>query len=81
MKSIVLFFDKFKNNALKEIKKHDDICNIIYKLTNKKIESNDISIKNRVLIIKGNQTFKNELYLKKGIIIKSLSDYKIIDIR
>lgn len=84
MKSIGLFFDKFKNTALKEIRKREVICNAIYTATNCKIEEKDISIKDCVITIKGNQSLKSEIFLKKKMILDSISkntSEKIVDIK
>ncbi|MEK7463736.1 MAG: hypothetical protein AAB610_01285 [Patescibacteria group bacterium] len=84
MKSIGLFFDKFKNSALKEIKKREAICSAIYEATGCKVEEKDISIKDCVIRINGSQSFKSELFMKKKIIIDLISKKipeKVVDIR
>ena len=84
MKSVGLFFDKFKNTALKEIKKRESICQAIFEATNCKIEERDIAIRDCVVTIKGNQGLKSELFMKKKIILDSISkrvSEKIIDIK
>ncbi len=84
MKSIGLFFDKFKNTALKEIKKREVICGAIYEATGSKIEEKDISIKDCVITISGSQGLKSELFMKKKVILDQISKRspeKIIDIR
>lgn len=84
MKSIGLFFDKFKNSALKEIKKREVICRAIFEATKHKIEEKDISIRNCVIEIKGNQGLKSELFMKKKALLEAISSRiqeKIIDIK
>lgn len=84
MKGISIFFDKFKNTALKELNKREVIINSIYKITKNKIDIKNISIKNGVVLIKGNQGLKSELFLKKDMIldqIKKDTDIKVIDIK
>ncbi len=83
MKEISNFFDKFKNNALKELNKRDSIVSIINKYTKAGIEIKDIVIKNSVITVKANSSLKNEIFLKKKTIIEKLkSDISltIIDI-
>ena len=84
MKSIGNFFDKFKNTALKEIRKREIICNAIFQATGCRIEERDISIRDCVITIKGNQSLKSELFLKKKSILDSIlknTSEKIIDIK
>lgn len=84
MKSVGSFFDKFKNTALKEIKKRESICQAIYEATGCKIEERDISIRECVITIKGNQGLKSELFMKKKTILEFLSkkiSEKIVDIK
>lgn len=85
MQGIGSFFDKFKNAAAKEIYKYDIVADIIYKNTNQKIDLKDISIKNGILIIRGNQSFKSEIFLKKNKILEQISkkliNFNIIDIK
>lgn len=84
MKSVGEFFDKFRNSALKEIKKRDVIRNAIQTITKNNIEEKDISIKNHTILIKGNSVLKSELFLKKQAIIDFIaktSTEKIIDIK
>ncbi len=84
MKSVASFFDKFKNTALKEIKKRESICQAIFEATNYKIEERDITIRDCVITIKGNQGLKSELFMKKKAILNSISkrvSEKIVDIK
>ena len=84
MKEISVFLNKFKNVAVKEIKKRDTICSIILKITKQDIDIKDISIKNGIIIIKGNQGLKSEIFLKKNSILKTIKkdvDANIFDIK
>lgn len=84
MKGISSFFDKFNNVAIKEIKKREIISFCIESVTKQKIEIKDIHIKEGVLTIRGNQSFKSEIFLKKKKILDLISEkgnVKIVDIR
>ncbi len=83
MKGISIFFDKFNNIALKELKKREIICQAIYKSTKQIIELEEISIKEGVVSVKGDQGLKSEIFLKKKSIIDILlkSNIKIVDIK
>lgn len=84
MKEISGFFDKFKNAALKELRKREIIVESIYKTTKQKIDIKDIEIKNAVILIKGNNSFKSELFLKKKMILDQIAKdggIKVVDIK
>ncbi len=84
MQNIGKFFERFNNIALKELKKREIICSIIENTLKQNIEIKDISIKNGIIAIKGNQTLKSEIYLKKTLLISLISEKtkeKISDIK
>ncbi len=83
MKEISSFFDKFKNSALKELNKREIIASSLYKIAKIKLDIKDIDIKNGILVIKGSQMVKSEIFLKKKMIIDSINknNIKIIDIK
>jgi hypothetical protein len=84
MKEISNFFDKFRNVAIKELGKREGIVNVVNKYTNAGIDIKDINIKNSVLTIKANSSLKNEIFLKKKMIIDKLHKdlgLVIVDIR
>ncbi len=84
MQDIGKFFNKFNNIAIKELKKRELICNVIFELTKQNIDIKDISIKNGTITIKGNQSFKNEIFIKKGSLISKISKSigeKVFDIK
>lgn len=83
MKEISSFFDKFRNSALKELNKREIIASSLYKIAKIKLDIKDIDIKNGILVIKGSQMVKSEIFLKKKIIIDSINknNIKIIDIK
>jgi hypothetical protein len=72
MKEISNFFLKFKGIALKELKKKEGIQNTIKKIIKQDIDIKDITFKEGVIIIKGNQAFKSEIFLKKKQILDSI---------
>lgn len=83
MKEISSFFDKFKNTALKELNKREIIISSIYKATKQSIDIKDISIKQGILYIKGDQGLKSEIFLKKNAILSAINkgSIKIVDIK
>ena len=83
MKEISSFFDKFRNSALKELNKREIIASSLYKIAKIKLDIKDIDIKNGILVIKGSQMVKSEIFLKKKMIIDSMNknNIKIIDIK
>lgn len=83
MKEISSFFDKFRNSALKELNKREIIASSLYKIAKIKLDIKDIDIKNGILVIKGSQMVKSEIFLKKKMIIDLINknNIKIIDIK
>lgn len=85
MKKIGLFFDKFNSKALIEIRKREVICNIIKKIIGDDIPIQNISFSNRTLKIKGSSGLKNQILIKKKVILdllkKEISSIKIEDIQ
>ncbi len=84
MKGISIFFDKFRGVALKELHKREVICKSIEKITKQSIDMKDITIKDGLISIKGNQGLKSEIFLKKKTILEKISkdiDIKILDIK
>lgn len=84
MKEISGFLNRFNNIAIKEIRKREIISMEINNLIKQKIDIKDLSINNGVLIIKGNQTLKSEIFLKKekllDLISKKIED-RIYDVK
>ncbi len=84
MKEISKFFDKFRSVAVKELKKRETLCVIIYKFTKQNIDIKDITIKNSIISIKGSQGLKSEIFLKKSKILEQIlkeTNIKIVDIK
>lgn len=73
MKGISGFFDKFKNVALKELKKREVIISTIASATGHTLDMKDISIKNEIILIQGSQALKSEIFLKKKKILERIS--------
>jgi hypothetical protein len=83
MQGISQFFDRFRNVALKEIRKREIISKAVSSVLKKSIDSKDIDIKNGVITIKGGGMLKSEIFLKKKLIIDQISKegIKIVDIK
>ena len=85
MKEIESFLEKFKKLLRydREIKK--TITEIIKNSVNIYIKESEIKIQNKVLYIKANPYIKNEIFIKKDLILerlkKSLKNKIIKDIR
>jgi hypothetical protein len=65
MREISNFFAKFKGVAVKELAKREGIQVSIKKITKQDIILKDITIKEGIITIKGNSSFKSEIFLKK----------------
>lgn len=74
MKSIGIFFDKFKNSAINEIKKRTVISEIIRNETGITIPAESVKISGNIIKLKLNQTEKSQIFIKKQRIIKRISD-------
>ncbi len=78
------FFDKFKKGAVNELYKKEIISEIILIVIKEKIDIKDITIKNKIIYIRGNQGLKNEIFIKKekiiNLIVSKISE-NIIDIK
>mgnify|MGYP003457097213 CR=1 FL=1 len=83
MQGISGFFDKFKNTALRELNKREVIISSIFSTTKQKIDIKDINIKEGIVVIKGNQSLKSEIFLKKKLILDQINKkgIKISDIK
>ncbi|MDO8430601.1 MAG: hypothetical protein Q7S72_01255 [Candidatus Taylorbacteria bacterium] len=69
MKDISSFLTKFRGIALKELQRREAIQFFIKRITEQVIEVKDIEIKNGIIAIKSNQSFKSEIFLKKRSIL------------
>lgn len=83
MQGISGFFDKFKNTALRELNKREVIISSIFSATKQKIDIKDINIKEGIVVIKGNQSLKSEIFLKKRVILDLINKkgIKVSDIK
>lgn len=85
MQGIGSFFDKFKNKAVEEIQKRIIISDILSSVLKTRIEPESLDIKNGVITLKGSHLFKNEIFIKKTMLLESLKkqlpNVRIVDIR
>ncbi len=78
------FLNIFKNLLSHEESLREDIMSAIQKSTNIELDKKQLTIKNSVCTIECHPALKNEIYLKKNEIMKSLNEIthkKISDIR
>jgi len=85
MKSISGFFDKFKNKAVLDVKRYLVVIETIKKYTNIELDIKDVSISKGVITLKTSSSMKNEIFIKKQIILneisKKINHKKIFDIK
>ncbi len=85
MQGIGSFFDKFKNKAVEEIQRRSVISDILFSVLKIRIEPELINLKNGVITLKGSHLFKNEIFIKKQLLLdafkKQLPHTRIVDIR
>lgn len=83
MQGISGFFDKFKNTALRELNKREVIISSVFSITKQKIDIKDIVLRDGIVTIKGNQSFKSEIFLKKKLILDQINKkgIRVSDIR
>ena len=85
MFNISNYLQKFKNAASGHIFEKDSILEIIFNLTNARLQKKDILIKNFILYINTNPVVKNEIFIKKTTLLETFAKnktmQKIIDIR
>lgn len=74
MKSIGIYFDKFKNSAINEIKKRNAISEIIRSETGITIPAESVKVSGNIIKLKLNQTEKSQIFIKKQRIIKRILD-------
>lgn len=65
---------KFNNILLSEGIKKKIIINIIFEITNLKIKSENIKIKNNIIYLNIKPIYKNEMLLKKELILSKLKE-------
>ena len=73
MKNIGIFFDKFKNKAVKEIYKRDSIAKIIKNIAKIDIDIKNMEISLGILKIKTSPIEKSEIFIKKDRILKEIN--------
>lgn len=85
MQGVGSFFDKFRNKAVVEIQKRTLITDAIFSVTKVRLDIDMLTISNGVVTVKGDQAFKNELYIKKARILEKIKEVSpnitIVDIK
>ncbi|MDP3962813.1 MAG: hypothetical protein Q8Q03_03035 [bacterium] len=85
MKSIEGFLGKFRGRAATQIQNHILIVEIIKKHTGVELEMKDVKISSGELVIHATSALKNEIFIKKNLILKEISQkiqkIRISDIR
>lgn len=81
--SLNSFLDKFKKIIGENTQNKDFIIESIEKELHKKIDKNNIKISKNILYLNISPIFKNEIYMRKEKILKSLEEKNInvIDIK
>ncbi len=74
MKPLGLYFDKFKNSAVKEIQKRTKIADIIKRESGVDVTMENISFVSNGIRLKINSIEKNQVFIKKERIIKQILD-------
>jgi len=78
MKDLSEYLKKFKITLFKNEDTIEIIREIIKTTTSIDLKLNDIYIKDNVVYIKANPLYKNIIFLKKKIILKTLSEKKLL---
>jgi len=83
MQEISKFFDRFRNIALQEMHKRENISSTLSESLKIKLNPEDFEYKNNVITVKGSGTLKSEIFLKKKNIIDILAKkgFKVVDIK
>ncbi len=85
MKNIGGFFDKFKSKVAGEVQNRVAVIEAIKKHTGEELKMGDITLSVGVVRIKGGQGLKNEIFIKKSLILKDINSktkaLQISDIR
>ena len=74
MKKIINFFDKFKKILPPHYILKNNIIKTIEDITNITIEKKDISIINNIAYFKNTPAIKNEIFIKKTIILNKIKE-------
>jgi cystathionine beta-lyase family protein involved in aluminum resistance len=82
MQSIGTFFDKFKNAAGKEIALRQSVIDAINKnisavadgSVDLRLNLKDIDIRNKIIRIRSSPALKNQIFIKKESILKSIRE-------
>lgn len=85
MKGITSFLDKFKKLVRHDTETKESIIKAVKDIIDVEINESDIKIQNKVLYIKSTPYIKNEIFIKKDLVLEKLQKFlknKIIkDIR
>ena len=74
MLSIGNFFDKFKNAASEEIALRRMVITAVYKHVPVELNLKNITVRNKIVRIDGNSSLKNQIFIKKESILKSIQE-------
>jgi len=80
MLNIGSFFEKFKNATLKEMMLRQSVIDAVFANVNPqiakaiKIELKDVELKNKIIRIRVSAIFKNEIFIKKTLILNAIKE-------